>query len=71
MDALPPRQRMIIKLRFFNSLTLEEVGQRLDMKLEHVRQLEAKAMRSLRDMDCETGALQSFIPQLAVRRKEF
>lgn len=48
-----PREREIIKLRFGldhpNTLTLEEVGSRLSMSRERVRQLEKASLARLRD----------------------
>jgi len=52
LDTLSARERRIIQLRFGlldgNQLTLEEVGKRLGITRERVRQIEAKALRRLR-----------------------
>ncbi len=52
LDTLSARERRIVQLRFGlldgNQLTLEEVGKRLGITRERVRQIEAKALRKLR-----------------------
>jgi RNA polymerase primary sigma factor len=52
LDALTPRERAVIRLRFGledgNPLTLAEVGNRLGVSRERVRQLEADGLRKLR-----------------------
>jgi RNA polymerase primary sigma factor len=52
LDTLSARERRILQLRFGlldgNQLTLEEVGKRLGITRERVRQIEAKALRKLR-----------------------
>ena len=52
LDTLSARERRILQLRFGlfddNQLTLEEVGKRMGITRERVRQIEAKALRRLR-----------------------
>ncbi len=52
LDSLTDREREVLDLRFGlttgESLTLEEVGERLGITRERVRQIEAKALRKLR-----------------------
>ena len=52
LEALTPRERAVIRLRFGledgTPLTLAEVGQRLGVSRERVRQLEADGLRKLR-----------------------
>ena len=53
MKALTPREEKIIKMRFGledgSQHTLEEVGQTFALTREPIRQIEAKALRKLRD----------------------
>ncbi len=52
LDDLPPREARILQLRYGlqdgQSLTLNEVGQRMGVTRERVRQMEAQALRRLR-----------------------
>ena len=52
LEGLTPRERAVIRLRFGmedgTPLTLAEVGQRLGVSRERVRQLEADGLRKLR-----------------------
>jgi RNA polymerase primary sigma factor len=52
LDSLTVRERRVLRLRFGlddgQSRTLEEVGQKLGVTRERVRQIEAKALRKLR-----------------------
>ncbi len=53
LEALEPRERTILRLRFGLGTsfprTLEEVGERLDLSRERVRQIQEEALRKLRD----------------------
>ncbi len=53
LDTLTPRERRVLQLRFglidAHDRTLEEVGQRLGLTRERIRQIEVKALRKLRD----------------------
>lgn len=64
LQILPPVERTIIQLRFGlggrNALTLEEVGQRLGMTREWARQLEARALRRLREAP-EVSVLREYV----------
>lgn len=48
LDHLSDRDRMIITLRFWHDLTLEEIGSRANVTKETVRRIEARALRKLR-----------------------
>ena len=43
-----PRYREVIRMRFFDDLTLEEAGKVVGVTRERIRQMECKAMRELR-----------------------
>lgn len=53
LAGLTGRERDVMRLRYGigtdNDLTLDEVGRRLDLSRERVREIEAKAMRKLRE----------------------
>ncbi len=53
LDTLTARERRVLQLRFGlidgHDRTLEEVGQRVGLTRERIRQIEAKALRKLRD----------------------
>ncbi len=53
LDTLTARERRVLQLRFglidAQDRTLEEVGQRLGLTRERIRQIEVKALRKLRD----------------------
>lgn len=48
LDILSERERTVINLRFWQYLTLEEVGSRINLGKEGVRRIETKALRKLR-----------------------
>lgn len=52
LDTLTPREEKVLRLRFGlddgRARTLEEVGQNFGVTREHIRQIEAKALRKLR-----------------------
>ena len=53
LNTLTPRERRVLQLRFglinAHELTLQEVGQRVGLTRERIRQIETKALRKLRD----------------------
>ena len=48
VDKLPDREREVITLRYFEGLTMEQVGELESRSIESVRQCQAKALRTLR-----------------------
>jgi DNA-directed RNA polymerase specialized sigma subunit len=57
IGCLPPRLREIIYGRFFEGATLEELGIRMHLTRERIRQLEVKALRKLRN---QVGFMREF-----------
>ena len=49
MSRLTDREKKVIYLRYFRQLTLREVGQEIGTANERARQIEAKAVRKLRN----------------------
>jgi len=49
LRSLPPRERRIIELRFFENLSQMEVAKRLDISQMHVSRLQHRALARLRD----------------------
>ena len=53
LSTLPPREQEVLKMRFGlddgYSLTLEEIGLYFNVTRERIRQIEAKALRRLRN----------------------
>jgi RNA polymerase primary sigma factor len=65
LGTLTPRERRVLQLRFGlaeggQQRTLEEVGKRLGVTRERIRQIEAKALRKLRH-PARSGRLSDFI----------
>lgn len=48
LNCLSDKERMIITLRFWHGLTLEEIGSRINVTKEAVRRIEVRALRKLR-----------------------
>lgn len=48
IDRLPPRQRQVIQLRFFENQSANEIGKVLGISGSRVKQIELQAVRSLR-----------------------
>ena len=48
LSTLTPREERVIRERFFNNKTLEEVGQILSVTRNRIRQIEAKALRKMK-----------------------
>ncbi len=66
LKTLTPREEQVLKLRFGleddNARTLEEVGNCLSLTRERIRQIEGKALRSLRS-PWRGGRLRSFLSE--------
>ena len=50
MEKLPERENMVIKLRFFHSLTQQRVAKVLDVSQVQVSRIEKKALQHLREL---------------------
>ena len=48
LSTLAPRERKVIEEVTMNGVTLEELGAELGLHKEHIRRIEAKALRKLR-----------------------
>ena len=62
LSTLTPREERVIRERFFNNKTLEEVGQILSVTRNRIRQIEAKALRKLKHPS-RSRKLRSFLDQ--------
>src|ERR1019366_9070176 len=64
LDTLTPREAKVLRMRFGIGMdtdhTLEEVGKQFDLTRERIRQIEAKALKKLRDPS-RTTRLRSFL----------
>lgn len=49
LEAMPERARHILRARWFDGRTLQDIGNELRLSKERVRQLEVKALRDLKD----------------------
>jgi len=49
LDALPERERTVIVLRFFESLTQSQIAERVGISQMHVSRLLARTLARLRD----------------------
>ena len=47
MSSLTPREKLVIRLRYGQEMTLKEVGEVIGVKQERARQIEGKALRKL------------------------
>jgi RNA polymerase primary sigma factor len=51
LEELPPREQKILRMRFGfdgDPMTLEEIGKKIGLSRERIRQIETKAKRRLR-----------------------
>tara|TARA_Y100000782_G_C10105629_1_gene232298 strand:- start:321 stop:734 length:414 start_codon:yes stop_codon:yes gene_type:complete len=49
LSTLTPREEIVLKMRFNIGHTLEDIGIKFNIGMERVRQIEAKALRKLRN----------------------
>ena len=49
LSTLTPREEIVLKMRFGIGHTLEDIGIKFNITMERVRQIEAKALRKLRN----------------------
>ena len=49
LEALPERERMVLVLRFFESMTQTQIAERVGISQMHVSRLLAKSLTRLRD----------------------
>ena len=49
LEALPERERMVLILRFFESMTQTQIAERIGISQMHVSRLLAKSLARLRD----------------------
>jgi RNA polymerase sigma-B factor len=49
LEALPERERTVLLLRFFESLTQTQIAERVGISQMHVSRLLAKSLARLRD----------------------
>lgn len=50
IDALPERERMVVKLRYFHSLTQQQTAKVMDVSQVQVSRIEKKAIEKLREL---------------------
>jgi RNA polymerase sigma factor (sigma-70 family) len=48
INLLPEREQLILRLHYFDGLTLDEISSKIDISKERIRQIEMKALRRLR-----------------------
>lgn len=56
LAALPARLRTVLRARFYEGRTLEEVGRGLELSCERVRQLEVLALERMRETLCAVAS---------------
>lgn len=47
IDALPPKQKQVVSLYFYENLNMKEIGEVLDISLQRVSQIRKKALETL------------------------
>lgn len=67
LDALGPREREVISLRFYDELSQAKIAQRLNISQMHVSRLQQRALRHLKDLLCDTPVVPA--PRRRTRRQ--
>jgi RNA polymerase sigma factor for flagellar operon FliA len=47
IDSLPPKQKQVVALYFYENLNMKEIGEVLDISLQRVSQIRKKALETL------------------------
>jgi len=63
VERLTPIEQKVLKMRFFDDMTLEQVAHEFDVGRERIRQIEAKGLRKLRHPKLSSG-LKSYLEDL-------
>ncbi|MEO6989128.1 MAG: sigma-70 family RNA polymerase sigma factor, partial [Aquihabitans sp.] len=48
LDSLPPREQLMVRLRFYEEMTQSEIAERLDISQMHVSRLLSRCLEQLR-----------------------
>ena len=48
MEEMTEREQMLLRMRYYENMTFEEIAQEFDLSVERVRQIEARTFRKLR-----------------------
>ena len=48
LEGLPPREQLMVKLRFYEEMTQSEIAERLDISQMHVSRLLSRCLEQMR-----------------------
>lgn len=65
VDALPPREREIVRMRYFQGLPSKAIAQAMGLSEARISQLHARATSRLRELLAETGTMETDEVKLA------